>query len=238
MRVAREFLVVCLLALGATGASLSPAHAVVSEDVCGRARALSAQSNSRWVGLDQKGALTLINTGGSYTKNLLDKFVYVLGRDDKNSGKTVAAIKITFHTEGAYVDQDWVRAQNNFKRDPVSSTYADYQDYHSGKKEIFDLKTNFQLARGAFNPEIPFTTFEPITRRQQLSLPKNSENQERTYKVYLITMDGVRDIGSCVDFKPFIPSDTKDMRVEVIDLLPAIDSGNFYRSSASISITQ
>jgi hypothetical protein len=238
MARAQRALATSLLAITVSGVLPDSAPAQDSDPACNEARKLAQQENSPWLGLSRAGKLTVIKAGVSTSKKALDSIIYLHSRSDQSRRGTVMAAKITFHTQGNPVDSNWTRAKNNFKKKPVSASYQNYQDYHNGVKEDFELKTNFHLTRGIFNSGIPFTTFEPAGRRRQLALPPNSGNDELSYRTYLLTFQGVRADGSCVTFQPFFPNDTKQADVEVVDLLPDAESDLFYHSSIKLDVSE
>jgi len=115
-------------------------------------------------------------------------------------------------------------------------TISTFQDFHAGKIEDFELKTNFHLSAGGFNTKIPFTTFEPDDRKRQLIYAIPPQSGEMTYRAYLLAFGGIGQTGSCVDFKPFIPKNTKAIDIEVIDLLQDSSSGEYYQDSDHIDL--
>jgi len=240
MLPAQQALPIWLLAIGASALFLDSdvAYAELSEESCEAGSGLIAEREFAVARPGQTGSLTVINSANKYDKKAVDKVIYVHSRDDQSGAKTVMGVKITFSTQGNYTDQNWIRAQNNFKRGSVKATFQEYQDYHSGSIDLYELKTNFHLPKGAFNTQIPFTTFEPPDRRRQLMLAPNGSNEERTYRAYLITLKGVRPQGSCVDFSPYSPSDAKQIKVEIVDLLPASDSDMYYHYSLDFGFTE
>jgi hypothetical protein len=165
------------------------------------------------------------------------QIIYLHTRRDRSSRSTIIAAKLIFQTQGNSIDRNWIRAKNNFKKKPISVSYQNCQDYHQGVREDFQVKTNFYLTRGLFNPRIPFSTFEPAERRRQLAFAQDGSSDELTYRTYLMTFQGVRTDGSCVTFQPFFPNGTKQTEVEVIDLLPDADSDLFYRSSVKFGLS-
>jgi hypothetical protein len=229
----------CAFVLSTLFIATSPASALLSNDVCAAARIVSQKQASSWIGLNSRAhTVTAIKPGLKYRTGDLDTIIYMHTREDDWHDETVVGVKITMHTTGDYLDKDWVRAKNNYKRSPISVAFKDYQQFHEDAEEVYDLKTNFHLTSGEFVASVPFTTYEPSDRRRQLLLPPNNTGLELTYRVYLFTLTGVRDDGSCVDFQPFFPSSVLDAKLEAVDLWAAGDSGEFYRSTIKFDLGQ
>jgi hypothetical protein len=208
-----------------------------SESLCNEARGLTQKENSPWLGRDTTGKLVAIKPGIAQSKKALDSLVYFHTRRDRSSRSTIIAAKLIFQTQGNSIDKKWIRAKSNFKKKPISVSYENYQDYHNGVREDFEVKTNFHLTKGLFNSRIPFSTFEPAERRRQLAFPQEGTSDELTYRTYLMTFQGVRTDGSCVTFQPFFPNGTMQTEVEIIDLLPDVDSDMFYRPSIKFGLS-
>jgi len=97
------------------GWTAKPAQASISEKLCQQLREASQKANVLWFGLDRSSTLTPLKGNMPYEQNKLNSIVYLHTRDDKVLDSTVVAVKIAFHTQGNHLDQDWIRAQNNFK---------------------------------------------------------------------------------------------------------------------------
>lgn len=228
--VEKTLLATALIALG-TSALSARAYAKISDDVCSQIRAQSQKENTRWFSLAATGKLTPLHSDGALPEDALGKVVYLHSRDDGNTNPTIMAAKLIYSTHDDYLDRDWVRAQNNFKRRPVSVKYSDYNAYENGSKESFTLRANFHLTKGG---SIPFSTYTD-ERRQELILPPNGAQEERTYRVYLQNFEGISQHGSCMDFSPNVPTGTWQTSVEVIDLLPS-DGDVFYRDKITFKV--
>ena len=226
-----------VLALVAQG--LAPAQAEVSEALCAQVRSGAKSGSAPWVALDRRDKPTALKSGGTVDKKSADKIVHLAMRDDGDSKPTVIGIKIKFVTQGNQADLDVVRAKNNRKDDAVPVKYKDFQDFHREGQESFPLRANFHLTRAlVFGRQIPFTTYEPSERRQQLVLPKPAAGEEASYRVYLFLLDGVRPDGSCVDFKPFFPNGTKQAEIEVVNLTPNKESGQFENATIRFGLAE
>jgi hypothetical protein len=208
-------------------------YAAVSEGVCTTVRAASKKQGTKWFGVDAKGNLTPLKALAKIARPAATKIIFLHLRDDGNLNRTIMAAKLIFETQGNYLDQNWVRVQNNYKRNAFSVKYADYNSAHDGTTPNFDLSANFHLTAGR---GIPFSTFKEGPRRQMI-LPKQDTGLELTYRAYLLNFEVIAAQGSCVDFSPSFPSGTNVTTVEVIDLLPT-DGEIYYRSSIKFRVSE
>jgi hypothetical protein len=225
-----RFLLAALIGAGA--AQTTSAHAV-PDPICEQIRGLAKKEDSRWFALDSAAKATVLKPDGSYPPAAFEKIVYLHTRADKSPSQTIMAAKLIFQTQDNYLDKEWVRAQNNYKRKPVSRKYVDYNNFHNGSAQDFSLSANFHLTAGS---EIPFSTADEGPR-SQLVLAPNPASEERSYRAYLLNFQSIAAQGSCVDFSPNFPNDTKRATIETIDLLPA--AGDiYYRASIKFGLSK
>ncbi len=220
------------VALLAVAVSVDVASAKVLDSVCNDVRALSQKEGTQWFGINSGGKLTPLKPAGAYSQDAIAKIIFLHSRTDQSASRTIVAAKLIYQTQDNYLDQDWVRAQNNYKRKPVSVKYLEYNSVNEGTSENFSLVANFHLPAGR---DIPFATYSE-DRRRQLVFPKNPTSEERSYRAYLLNFDAIAPKGSCVDFSPDFPSAIKGTTVEVIDLLPS-DADRYYRFTIRFSVS-
>lgn len=216
---------------------IEPAFALVSEAQCEAIRAEARETSVRWIGLNGDGELTPLRSGDDVNGEAINKVVYLHRRGDEENQPTVIGVKLTFQTKGNETDRNWVRVKRDKTR-AFSVTYDEYQAFHTGQTNLFKLKNNFHLSPGMFSSQVPFFTFNPKERRSQLRYADVTENEERTFRSYLFIFDGVQSAGSCVDFAPVLPEATKELRMEIIDLLEDDETATFYRGSISIGVKE
>jgi predicted small secreted protein len=232
-----RLLVTPLLCSTVIGAVLpKAAFAVTPDELCNNVRAEATEHAIKWFGLDENGRLIALRQGVGVNKRAIEKIIYLHRRDDGNTDATVVAVKITFRTEGNDIDRNWIRLKNQFK-DAFSVSYQVYQEFHNGTAEDFDIRNNFHLSEGWFR-HIPFTTFDPTGRRSQLRYADVGENDERTFRSYLFTLEGVQAAGTCIDFKPFVPDATKALHVQVIDLRENVEAAIYYHGFLDIELQE
>lgn len=196
------------------------AYAKLTPEQCNIMRDYEKGALHRWFGISKSGNITPLKKNLSYAKSDVYKVAYLHFRDDNYNSATFINFGFKYITLNNKRDSENVRVRGASK-EGFTVTIDKFRNFHENTSDSVTIKNNFHF-RKSFSRGHPFTTFEPINRRKQLTFSgiksDNPSEYGLSYRSELIRLKGISSVGSCVDVGTFPPIGTKSVQIDFVDL--------------------